>query len=143
MIAWLAYTIVVTLLLGAAALAAEASARLRRTSTRWIWAAAIVAAPVLPAVISTVSIQLPANLAPWSASAPIVLREATRPALTPSAWLPAKTSAVANQGASSIDRTLERAWIAASLAMLLALAASAAALQVRRRRWPQREPAAW
>ncbi|MGZ9046927.1 MAG: M56 family metallopeptidase [Telluria sp.] len=140
MIAWIAYAFVVTLLLGAAALAAEGSARLRRASTRWIWAAAIVAAPVLPAIISTVSIQLPASVAPTTAGAPIALREATLPVLTPSAWLPAKTTDVAAEGAGGIDinHMLERAWAAVSLAMLLTLAASAVALHLRMRRWPQR-----
>lgn len=136
MIAWLAYTVMVTLLLAGAALAAEASARLRRTPTRWIWAVAIVAAPLLPLAISTVSIQLPAGLAASTTSAPIVLREATSPALSPSSWI-ATPMATIDSGIPT-DVLLQRAWIAASLAMVLALAASAAALYLRKRRWTPR-----
>ena len=139
MIAWIAYTVMVTLLLAGAAVAAEASARLRRTSTRWIWIAAIVAAPLLPLAISTVSIQMPAGLAPSAVSAPIVLREATSPVLSPSTWIAAPVAAAAPaDGGASIDILLERAWIAASAAIGLALAASACALHVRRRRWVPR-----
>lgn len=139
MIAWIAYTVMVTVLLAGAALAAEASARLRRASTRWIWAAAIVAAPLLPLVISTVSIQLPASLAPGAASSPVVLREATSRVLSPSTWIaaPVASAAPVDSGPST-DILLERAWIAASLAIGLALAASAAALHLRKRRWAQR-----
>lgn len=142
MIAWLVYTVAVTLLLCGAALAAEGAARLRGAPTRWSWMAAIVGALALPAVISTVSVQLPAGLAPANAPAPIALRDTTRPALTPTKWLaiesgPAVTAgAVAGGGA---DRLLERMWIAVSAAMLFALAAGAVALQVRKRRWAQRE----
>lgn len=140
MIGWFAYTVMVTLLLAGAALAAEASARLRRASTRWIWAAAIVAAPLLPLVISTVSIELPEGLAPNAPSATIVLRESTSPVLSPSRWIaaPMATAPATAESSSPTELLLERAWIAASIAMVLALAASAAALHVRKRRWVQR-----
>ncbi len=67
MIAWIGYTIVVTLLLSAAALAAERAARVRRLATRWTWALAIVASLLLPSVISSVSVQLPDVFAPAAA----------------------------------------------------------------------------
>ncbi|MBZ2208028.1 M56 family metallopeptidase [Massilia soli] len=136
MIAWLAYTVMVTLLLAGAALAAEGSARLRRVSTRWIWALAIVAAPLLPLAISTVSIQVPASLAPGAASAPVALREATLPALSPSTWIATPMAGI--DGGMRIDDLLQRAWAAASLAIVIALAAGAIALQLRKRRWAQR-----
>jgi hypothetical protein len=140
MIAWLVYTIVVTLLLGGAALAAEGAARLRGSPTRWIWTAAILAALLLPAVISTVSIQLPASLAPAGTPAPIALRDATRPALAPSKWLAIESSPTATADTvGDTDLPLERASIAASATMLLALAAGAASLHRRKRGWAQRE----
>ena len=138
MIAWLAYSVVVALLLCAAALAAEGAARLRGSPTRWIWISAIAASLLLPAAISTVSIQLPAGLAPAGVPAPIALREATRPALAPSKWLAIDSAPPAD----SVDDTnllLVRAWMAASATMLLALAAGAVALQGRKRRWAQRD----
>jgi hypothetical protein len=134
------YTIVVTLLLGGAALAAEGAARLRGWPTRWIWTAAIVAALLLPAVISTVSIQLPAGLAPAGTPAPIALRDATRAALAPSEWLAIESSSTATPDiVGDTDLLLERAWMAASATMLLALAAGAVSLHRRKRRWAQRE----
>ena len=139
MIAWIVYAAVVTLLLCGAALAAEGAARLRGSATRWVWIAAIVAALLLPAVISTVSIQLPAGLAPAATSAPVALRDATRPALTPSTWLAMESVPAVTVDSVDTDLLLERAWMAASAAMLLALAASACALHVRKRRWPQRQ----
>ena len=136
MIAWLVYSVMVTVLLGGAALAAEASARLRRVSTRWIWALAIVAAPLLPLAISTVSIQVPVSLAPNAVSAPVALREKTLPALSPSSWV-ATPSATPDSGMPT-DDLLQRLWAAASLAIMIALMVGALALQLRKRRWTQR-----
>lgn len=136
MIAWLAYTMVVTLLLAGAALAAEAAARQRRASTRWIWALAIIAAPLLPLAISTVSIQVPASLAPDAVSAPAALRDATVPALSPSNWIAMPMASA--ESAMPSNLLVQRAWAAASLAILVALAVGAVALQLRKRRWRQR-----
>ena len=136
MIAWLAYTVMVTLLLAGAALAAEGSARLRRVSTRWIWVLAIVAAPLLPLAISTVSIQVPVSLTAGAMSAPVALREVTLPALAPSSWV-AVPMAQADSGMPT-DVLLQRAWACASLAIVIALMAGAVALQLRKRRWTQR-----
>jgi bla regulator protein BlaR1 len=144
MLAWIAYTIIVSALLGVAALAAERAARLRRLSTRWIWAAAIIASLLLPTVISSVSVQLPPVFTPASDNKPLALRDATSPKLA--ATLIAAT-AVPDRAAQAVsawvggpasqDLLLKRAWMALSAAMLLALAASAVALLLRKRRWPQ------
>lgn len=136
MIAWLAYTLVVTLLLAGAALAAEAAARQRRAATRWIWALAIIAAPLLPLAISTVSIQVPVSLAPDAVGAPRALRDATVPALSPSNWIAAPMASA--DRAMPTDLLVQRAWAAASLAIMIALAVGAVALQLRKRRWTRR-----
>ena len=136
MIAWLAYTVLVTLLLAGAAFAAEGAARLRRASTRWIWMLAIIAAPLLPLAISTVSIQVPVSLAPDAMSAPVALREVTSPALSPSNWI-ATPMATPDSGMPA-DLVLQRLWAAASLAIMIALMVGAVALQLRKRRWAQR-----
>ena len=133
MIAWIAYSVMVTLLLAGAALAAEGSARLRRVSTRWSWVLAIVAAPLLPLAISTVSIQVPVSMAPQAAGAPVALREATLPALSPSDWITAPMASI-DSGMPG-DRLVQRLWAAASLAIMVALAVGAIALQLRKRRW--------
>jgi len=148
MIAWIGYTIVVTLLLGAAALAAERAARVRRMATRWSWALAMLASLLLPGVISSVSVQVPNLLAPAAANRVIALRDVTSASLAPNRWLagarlPAPVAATVAAGAAAataadLDPLLKRAWAAVSAAMLLALAASALLLWVRKRRWPQR-----
>lgn len=143
MIAWISYTIVVTLLLGAAALAAEHAARVRGAATRWTWALAIVASMLLPSVISSVSVQVPNLFAAAPASHLIALRDATSASLAPARWisagrLPAPVAAVASPG---LDPLLQRAWAAVSASMLLALAASALLLRVRQRGWPRRSVA--
>ena len=134
MIAWLVYTVVVSALLGAAALFAERAARLRRASTRSIWAAAIVASLLLPTVISSVSVQLPPVFTPAANSPAIALRDTTSSKLAPA--LIAGASAAFSPAANP-DPMLKRAWSALSAAMLLALAASSIALTLRKRRWPQ------
>ncbi|MBC7685839.1 MAG: DUF3471 domain-containing protein, partial [Bdellovibrionales bacterium] len=141
MIAWLGYTIIVTLFLSAAAFVAERAARALHAPTRWIWAAAIVASLLLPTVVSSISIELPNIFSPNSASKAIVLRDAAPVRLAPPEWLvrraaPIIAAAIGTTGTTSIDPLVKRAWLAVSVAMLLALAASATVLQVRKRGWP-------
>lgn len=139
MIAWTAYAMLVALLLGVAALAAERAARLRGAATRWVWAFALAASLLLPAVMSSVSVRLPAALAPSAASAPVALRETASLQLVrfaPSALAAAAPAAAA--ASTSYDPLIRRAWAALSAAMLILLAAVCAVLHLRKRRWPQR-----
>lgn len=140
MIAWLGYTILVTLLLSAAAFAAERAARALHAPTRWIWAATIVASLLLPTAISSISIELPNIFAPSSASHALVLRDATAVRVAAPQWIAKRTAplVVAATGTSNIDPLIKRAWMAVSAAMLLALALSAVVLHVRKRSWPVR-----
>jgi hypothetical protein len=87
MLLWMLYVIVVGVLLSAAALAAESAERLRRGSTRWVWAFAIIASLLVPATSASVSIQLPRipNVISPAASQKIVtLRQITSNTLSPS-----------------------------------------------------------
>jgi bla regulator protein BlaR1 len=141
MLAWMIYVIAVSLLLGLAALAFEHSARLRHTSTRWSWGMSMIASLLLPFIISSVSVQLPSIASAVDPAIPrkiVVLRQLTFSELSPSAWL---TAGAAGQLAASpglyrrLDRLLEVAWLVASGALLLTVAASGAHLYWRRRRW--------
>lgn len=136
MLAWLTYAVMVSLLLGAAALAAERGARMRRISTRWIWSAAILGSLLLPTVISSISIDLPNIFAPAATSTPIVLRDVASVRITPPAWVVHKTAPLLASMPANPDPLIKRAWLAISVAMLLALAASAVLLHLRKRRWP-------
>ncbi len=70
MLAWMIYAIVVSLLLGLAALAFERSAHLRLRPTRWLWGASIIASLLFPLAISSISFQIPtlAGIAPSAAA---------------------------------------------------------------------------
>jgi len=59
MLAWMSYVIVVSLLLGLAALALERSARLRHKPTRGLWGTSMMASLLVPLAISSVSVQIP------------------------------------------------------------------------------------
>lgn len=137
MITWLGYTMLVSLLLGVAALAAERAARLWRLPTRWVWAGAIVASLLLPTVISSISIELPNIFKPAQESTRVVLRNATTVRLPAPDWIANKAApmVLAATGPVDIDLLVRRLWMAVSAAMLLALAASAAVLHVRKRAW--------
>jgi hypothetical protein len=137
MLAWMVYVLVVTLILGFAAFAAERSAQIRKAPTRWLWAGSICASLVLPVVISSVSIQLPrisAAKSPAAApEAPIPLRQMTAQVIQPSAWLGAQTQ----QRAASldVDTILARAWLGASGLIFLGILFSGAQLRRHKRAW--------
>jgi beta-lactamase regulating signal transducer with metallopeptidase domain len=133
MLAWMLYVIMVTLLLSLGAFVAERAARLNRGGTRWIWLTAIVTSLLLPTVISSVTVQLPSAMSPTVVQKRVVLRDATTQALSPVTWISGSASEPAAW--RDFDSLLKTSWRSASLAMLLALAASGVHLFLRRRRW--------
>ena len=133
MFQWMVYVVVVSLILSVAALCGERALRLRRATTRWVWATAIVSSLVVPTIIASVSIQVPNITAPSDPQKMIVLRQITTLPLTLVNEIPL-LSAGANAGVS-LDSQLERYWIIGSAAMMLLLAASAVQLFWRERSW--------
>jgi bla regulator protein BlaR1 len=133
MLAWMIYVVVVTLLLGAAALAAEHGARLCRAQSRWCWIVAIVASLLIPTFIASVSVRLPTIFSPTVPQKSIALREVTSARLSPLTWLGA--TAATTTAWRGIDPLLQRSWGAASAAMLVGLLVSGAQLFWRKRRW--------
>src|SRR5215210_2703292 len=73
MLSWMLYAIVVSLLMGLAALALERSAQLRQRPTRWLWATCMVASLGILFIPSTVSVQLPETTRADRATSPEVL----------------------------------------------------------------------
>ena len=59
MFSWMVYSVVVSLLMGLAALALERSAQIRRRPARWLWAMCMVASLAIPFIPSKVSVQIP------------------------------------------------------------------------------------
>src|SRR4051812_19082348 len=59
MLPWMVYSMVVSLLMGLAALAFERSAQIRGRPTRWLWAMCMVASVAVLFIPSRESVQLP------------------------------------------------------------------------------------
>lgn len=136
MLAWMIYVILVSLLLGLAALAFERSARLRQKNTRWLWGVSIAASLILPFIISSVSLQIPrltSVVGPEASAKIVVLRQMTARELSPSDWLTAGTGQVA--ASPGLDGLLEGAWSVASAVLAAAVVASSLQMSWRRRRW--------
>jgi bla regulator protein BlaR1 len=136
MLVWMLYVIVVSAFLGAAALAAEYAGRLRRGSTRWLWSLSMVASLLVPAIIVSVSVQLPSipNIVSPVASQRIVsLRNATSKSLSPANWMSGDARRISAR--PSVDALLRRGWGVASSVLLLGLLASGVHLGLRKRRW--------
>jgi bla regulator protein BlaR1 len=136
MLAWMIYVVLVTLLVGVAALAAEKAARLRLAPTRWIWMLAMVSSLLIPTVIVSVSVQVPAFVTPPASGRAIALRQVTSEALSPTKWI----GTGANRAISSrnLDSWLRRCWIIASTMLLLLLLGSGTHLSWRKRSWGTR-----
>ncbi|UPJ53682.1 hypothetical protein IVB30_21650 [Bradyrhizobium sp. 200] len=136
MLAWMSYVIVVSLLLGLAALALERSVRIRQKPTRWLWGGSMIASLLVPLVISSVSVQIP-QLAdvvePAMPQRVVALRQMTASGLSPSGWLTATAGGF--PAFPDLDRLLQVGWSAASTILLLAILAGSVQLNRRRRGW--------
>src|SRR5471032_1709439 len=133
MLTWMIYAVSVSVVASVVALAAEHSARQRRTPGRWFWLLSIVASLAIPSVTTLVSIEIPAELRPSVPQNVIALHEITSMHLSPAVW-------VENHGGGSstfqhVQLHAKDAWYGASLLMILALLASATHLQWRKRQW--------
>lgn len=138
MLPWMLYVMVVSLLLGGAALAAERMALLRRGPSRWLWLLAILASLLVPAAIASVSIQLPRIPNLFDAALPhdnMALRQMTSSALSPALWLQDAVPQLSSR--PLLDTFLKDAWLAASALLLLLLLLSGAHLYWRKRGWQQ------
>ena len=130
MLAWMSYVIVVSLLLGLAAIALECAARIRQKPTRWLWRASMIASLLLPLGMSSVWVPI-TQLAPGVDEAIpesiVALRQMTA-GLSPSGWL-----AAAGPFATSpdLDRLLQVGWSAASTILLFAILAGSVQLSLR------------
>jgi bla regulator protein BlaR1 len=133
MLAWMTYVIVVSLLLSAAAFAAERAARVRGAPHRWIWTATILASLFIPATIASVSIELPRFSSGTAAQGPTPLRVITSEYLSPTAWVGALAPEI--NKSPQADDVLRGAWLSMSLIVLFGLVINAAHLYVRKRRW--------
>jgi beta-lactamase regulating signal transducer with metallopeptidase domain len=133
MLAWMIYAVLVAIALGAAGLIAEQAAKSRRLPTRWSWMMAIVGSLLLPIVIATVSVRLPAALQPTAASAPLALRDTTS---IPLASTVIDWSGTRSYTASTtVNTILTDIWLASSFTLMVFLAVSTAVFHRRKRHW--------
>jgi bla regulator protein blaR1 len=133
MLTWMVYVVTVSTFLCGAAFAAEYQARLRRTTTRWIWIAVIVASLLIPTVIASVSVQMPAMFDVAVSHKVVAIREVTTSRLSPASWLAADS--VYQAKVRNWDPIVRYAWLVASGLMLAALVASGVMLFRRVRTW--------
>lgn len=130
MLMWILYVMLVSALLGAAALAAENRARIKRKAIRWYWISAILASLLIPTVIASVSIELPDI---FSSPKTIVLRDVTSDNLSPFTWISKDFAAVSES--HSLDTLIKKSWLWLSVFLLVGLIASGAHLLWRKRQW--------
>lgn len=135
MMAWMMYVVLVTLMLSAAALAAERAAKVRRAATRWVWMATLAGSLVLPTVIASVSIRLPDVFKSSTASTSIVLRDTTSIPMPPA--LLDLGSAQSYTTSAHIDALVRSIWAAASALMSLILILSSVLLHRRKHGWSE------
>jgi beta-lactamase regulating signal transducer with metallopeptidase domain len=137
MAAWILYVLLVSLLLGLAALCFEYSALVRKKGTRWLWGAGIIASLAVPFVISSITVQLPSltsHSVPAAGTSAMALRQMTESALSPAQWISAagEENFAWSPTTSSI---LIGLWAVASLLLLGGLLASGLRLSRLRRGW--------
>jgi bla regulator protein blaR1 len=135
MLSWMLYAIVVSLLIGFAALAFERSAQVRRRPARFLWGIGIIASLVIPFTTSRVSVRIPetARRVDPMTSPEILAPQTTAIELSRSAWSIVGTGQLpASRGG---DTLLVGAWRTASAGLALLIVASGAHLSWRRRRW--------
>ena len=133
MLTWMIYAVSVSAVLSVAALIAEHSGRQRRSPSRWLWLLAIVASLAIPALMTSVSIEIPVDLRASLPRNAIALHEITSTHLSPAVWVED------HDGGSSTFQYVQihakELWHGASILMILVLLGSATHLQWRKRQW--------
>ena len=137
MLSWMFYFIIVSMLLGLAALALERSAQIRQRPTRWLWGTCMVACLGIFFIPSREPVQIPETTHADRAIPFAILMPA--PPQTTAIELPRFTlPMIATDQASVSDEVsamLEWTWRMASMALALVILASGVLLSWRRRRW--------
>jgi len=135
MLSWMLYSIVVSLLMGLAALALERSAQIRQRPARWLWGTCMVASLAILFIPSKVSVQTPETThADRATSSEILAPPQTTAIETPRFTLPiiGIDQPPLSNGVSTL---LDWTWRMTSMALTLVIVASGAHLSWRRRRW--------
>src|SRR5438128_423514 len=136
MLSWMLYSVIVSLLMGLAALALERSAQIRRRPVRWLWATCMVASVAIVFIPARVSLQI---IPETTHSGPATFSEIVTSTQTTAIETPPFTLPIigADQTPLSpaLSTLLDWTWRMASLALALVILAGAVHLSWRRRRW--------
>ena len=135
MLSWMLYSIVVSLLMGLAALALERSAQIRQRPARWLWGTCMVASLAILFIPARVSVQIPETThADQVTSSEILTRPRTSAIETSRFTLPI-IGADQTPLSDGVSRLLDWTWRITSMGLALVILASGAHLSWRRRRW--------
>src|SRR5215218_7135202 len=120
MLSWMLYAIVVSLLMGLAALALERSAQLRQRPTRWLWATCMVASLGILFIPST-SVELPETTRADPATSPEVLAPPQTTAIETSRFTLPVIGADQTVLSDGVSTLLVWTWRMASIALVLVI----------------------
>jgi beta-lactamase regulating signal transducer with metallopeptidase domain len=135
MLSWMLYAIVVSLLMGLAALALERSAQMRQRPARWLWAACMVASLAIPFIPSRVPVQIPETTHVNGAASSEIVAPPQTTAIETSRFVLPIIGADQIPLSNGVSTLLDWTWRMASMALALIILASSAHLSWRRRRW--------
>ena len=144
MLSWMLYSIVVSLLMGLAALALERSAQIRQRPARWLWGTCIVVSLGILFIPSKASVQIPESTHADRATSSEILTPPQTTAIELSRFtLPiigTDQTPLITPLSDGVSTLLDWTWRMASMALALVILASSAHLSWRRRRWERGEP---
>ncbi len=131
MLTWMPYAVAIGLLLTGAGVVVHALPAIRRRPRRWLWAGALAATAVLPAVLTL-----------WAPAAPPVVAESAGSAVIGQADVVVMAGADPvtspwTRWATTADRALRWGWLMASLGLVATLVVSGTRLGRRVARWPR------
>jgi beta-lactamase regulating signal transducer with metallopeptidase domain len=135
MLSWMLYSIVVSLLMGLAALALERSAQIRQRPARWLWATCMVAALAIPLIPSRASVQIPQTTQVDRATSSEILTPTQTTAIELSRFTLPIIGTNQTPVSERVSTLLDWTWRMASMALALVILASGAHASWRRRRW--------
>jgi beta-lactamase regulating signal transducer with metallopeptidase domain len=129
------YSIVVSLLMGLAALALERSAQIRQRPARWLWGTCMVASLAILFIPSKVSVQIPETTHADRATSSEILTPPQTTAIETSRFTLPIIGTDQTPLSNGVSTLLDWTWRMASMALALVILASGAHLSWRRRRW--------
>ena len=139
MLSWMLYSIVVSLLMGLAALALERSAQIRQRPARWLWGTCMVASLAIVFIPSKASVKIPETTHADRATSSEILTPPQTTAIELSRFtLPiigTDQTPLSTPLSNGVSMLLDWTWRMASIALALVILASGAHLSWRRRRW--------